>query len=168
MEGKKAITCCVIGHRRVEVTDELRRYLKMTMLKLIANDGVDTFLFGNKGDFDKLCYEAISEIREVYPNVKRVYVRAEFQEISNSYEKYLLTRYEYTCYPVKIAKAGRAVYVERNYEMIEKSDYAIFYFDEAYTVKSGRYPSKSGTRLAYEFAMKKDVEIYNVANKQAF
>ena len=52
--------------------------------------------------------------------------------------------------------------------MIEKSDYAIFYFDEAYTVKSGRYPSKSGTRLAYEFAMKKDVEIYNVANKQAF
>ena len=59
-------------------------------------------------------------------------------------------------------------YVERNYEMIEKSDYAIFYFDEAYTVKSGRYPSKSGTRLAYEFAMKKDVEIYNVANKQAF
>lgn len=51
MEGKKAITCCVIGHRRVEVTDELRCYLKMTILNLIANDGVDTFLFGNKGGF---------------------------------------------------------------------------------------------------------------------
>ena len=38
MQGKKAITCCVIGHRRVEVTDELRRYLKMTILNLIANE----------------------------------------------------------------------------------------------------------------------------------
>lgn len=118
-----------------------------------------------RGDFDKLCYEAISEIREVYPNVKRVYVRAEFEKINESYEKYLLTRYEYTYYPPKIAKAGKAVYIERNCEMIEKSSYAIFYFDEMYTANSSKNSSKSGTRLAYEFAKKKDIIIYNIAGE---
>lgn len=69
-----------------------------------------------------------------------------------------------------MAKAGRASYVERNQEMINKSDFCIFYYDENYLPprrKNSRrdlfdYQPKSGTVVAYEYALKKQTVIFNV------
>ncbi len=60
----------------------------------------------------------------------------------------------------RLWSAGKASYVERNQEMINASDYCIFYYDEnykpprrKYSKRSvGDYPPKSGTALAYEYA----------------
>ena len=67
-------------------------------------------------------------------------------------------------------KAGKASYVERNQEMINKSDYCIVYYDENYLPprrKNSRrdltdYQPKSGTAVAYDYAMKKNRVIINV------
>ena len=67
-------------------------------------------------------------------------------------------------------KAGKASYVERNQEMINKSDYCIVYYDENYLPprrKNSRrditdYQPKSGTAVAYDYAVKKKKEIINV------
>lgn len=85
-------------------------------------------------------------------------MRAEFPDINEDYEKYLLSFYEETYYPKKIVNAGRAVYVERNCEMIEKSGYCIVYYDE----NNSRATGKSGTRLALEFAQKMGRNIINI------
>ena len=90
-----------------------------------------------------------------YPFIKRVYVRAEYPNIDENYKRYLLNDYEETYYPDKIMGAGRAVYVERNYEMIRNSKYCVFYFKNEENSKS----RKSGTKTALDFAFLQKKEI---------
>lgn len=158
-------TCCFFGHREIEETEELRSAVTETIEKLITNESVDTFLFGSGSRFDSLCHELVSKLKEKYPHVKRIYVRAEYPYISESYEKYLLKSYEESYFPEKIIGAGRAAYVERNCEMIDKSKYCVIYYDKNYVpkVRQGRKNDmlnilktrKSGTKPALDFAVKK-------------
>jgi len=67
----------------------------------------------------------------------------------------LLENYEDTYYPEKILGAGKAVYLERNIDMINKSYFCIIYCQEDYLPK-GR---KSGTKIALNYAIKKNKKI---------
>ena len=94
-------------------------------------------------------------LKEKYSHIKRVYIRAEYPRISKNYEKYLLKNYEETYFPKHIVNAGKAVYIERNYEMIDKSDICVVYYIPT---------EKSGTGIAYKYAEIKKKKIINVKN----
>ena len=151
-------TCCFFGHRRITETAELRARLTDSIEKLITREGVDTFLFGSKSRFDELCLESVTELKAKYPHVKRIYVRAEYPFVTDEYNEYLQELYEETIYPERITRAGRAAYVERNREMIDKSKYCVVYYDETYQPKN----RKSGTRIALVCAVKRGKTIINV------
>jgi hypothetical protein len=63
----------------------------------------------------------------------------------------------------RVYSAGKASYVERNQEMIDDSDFCVFYYNENYLPPKRKrtnrdlstYQPKSGTRLAYEYALQK-------------
>ncbi len=152
----KENTCCFIGHKTIKETEKLKAKLNETIEKLIVDKNVDTFLFGSRSRFNSLCQEIVTEIKEKYPHIKRIYVRAEYPVIGEQYEKHLLEFYEQTFFPPEIIKAGRAVYSERNSIMIEKSGICIFYFDDK------NPPQKSGTKTAFHYAQKRDKEIINL------
>ena len=65
-----------------------------------------------------------------------------------------------------------AAYVECNYEMIEKSNYCVIYYDENYMPprrKNSRrdlfdYQPNSGTKRAYDYAVTKNLKILNTKN----
>ena len=40
-------TCCFIGHREINVTDELKEKLRVVIERLIVYENIDTFLFGS-------------------------------------------------------------------------------------------------------------------------
>ena len=145
----KENTCCFFGHRTIYETEELRTKITEAVEGLITDENVDTFLFGSKSEFDRLCLELVTKLKEKYPHVKRIYVRAEFPYISDDYLTYLLKSYDETYYPEKLLGSGRAAYVERNYEMINNSKYCIVYYDEQ-NAPSAR---KSGTRIALDRAI---------------
>lgn len=168
MENK---ACCFIGHRQIKKSTELRENLITLIEDLIINKNVNNFFFGSKSKFDDYCYEIVTELKEKYPHIKRVYVRSAYQHIPDWYEDSLLEHYEDTYFPEHMAKAGRASYVERNQEMINKSDFCIFYYDENYLPPRRKnskrdlfdYQPKSGTGVAYDYAMKKkDKQIFNI------
>ena len=148
-------TCCFFGHRTINETDELRTKLTDVIEKLITDEKVDTFLFGSKSEFDSLCLKLVTGLKEKYPHIKRIYVRAEYPVIGDEYRAYLLKLYDDTYYPEKLIGAGRAVYIERNYEMIERSRFCVVYYDGEGV--SGVH--KSGTGIAFEYAVKKGREI---------
>ena len=152
MESK---TCCFIGHRNVAITNGLQRTLKELIEKLIVQENVETFLFGSKSNFDDLCLLLVSTMKEFYPHIKRIYVRSVYPELSESYLQYLLTLYDETYMPKQAENAGRASYVRRNQEMIDRSDFIVFYYDERYAPKPVR---QSGTKRAYEYAVRKNKE----------
>lgn len=162
-------TACFFGHRSIAETDELKNKLYEALENLILNENVDTFLFGSKSKFDDLCYKVVTELKEKYPHIKRVYVRAEYPYIHDDYKSYLLQSFEDTYYPERMINAGRAAYVERNYEMIDNSSFCVVYYDENYAPPRRRngkrdlldYQPKSGTKVAYDYATKKGRAIIN-------
>ena len=169
--NKKEHTCCFFGHRKINETEELKNNLYKVIENLIVIEKVDTFLFGSKSQFDRLCLKTVTELKEKHPHIKRVYVRSAFQHIPDWYEESLLKLYENTYYPEQIENSGRASYVERNQEMINKSKFCVVYYDENYLPprrKNSRrdlfaYQPKSGTAIAYDYAVKKKKEIINLA-----
>ncbi len=148
-------TCCFFGHRTINETEELKSNLNKTIEKLIVNEKVDTFLFGSKSRFNSLCLELVTDIKEKYPHIKRIYVRAEYPHISDDYKSYLLECYEDTYYPEKIIGSGKAAYVERNYEMINNSRFCIVYYDE----QGAPTTRKSGAKIALDYAIKQGKQI---------
>ena len=136
-------------------TEELRTRIAEVVERLITDEKVDTFLFGSKSQFDSFCLEIVTEMKEKYPHVKRIYVRAGFPYINDDYLRYLLKSYDDTYYPEKLHDAGKAAYVERNFEMINNSKYCIVYYDEQNTPTT----RKSGTKIALDYAIKKGREV---------
>ena len=88
----------------------------------------------------------------------------------DDYKNYLLESYEETYFPEKMRTAGKASYVERNQEMVNKSDFCVVYYDESYLPPRRKnskrdiadYQPESGTKMAYCYAVKKKKKIINV------
>ena len=149
-------TCCFFGHREIKETDELKNRVYKVIEKMIVDEKADTFLFGSRSQFDSLCLSIVTMLKEKYTHIKRVYVRAEFAIISEEYKSYLLKSYDDTFYPESIVGAGKAAYIERNFEMIRNSRYCIVYYDDF-----GTHNRKSGTEIALKYALKQGKEITN-------
>lgn len=152
-------TCCFFGHKAVNETKELKTQLYAVIEKMIIYENIYTFLLGSKSRFNDICCEVLAKIKEKYPHIKRVYVRAEYPNIDDDYREYLLKSYDDTYYPEGIRLSGKAAYVERNCEMINRSRFCIIYYDEVYTLTK----PKSGTKIALDYAIKKGKRIINTA-----
>lgn len=149
--------CCFIGHRKIEINEELINNLSNLIKTLILEKGVYNFLFGSRSDFDSLCYKLVSKLKEKYPYLTRIFVRGEYEYINCNYKNYLLKSFEDTFFPDKVHGAGRLSYVLRNEAMIDKSDYCIFYYKEDYTPIT---KSRSGTKLALDYAKQKKKDVF--------
>ncbi len=163
------LTVCFIGHRRIDGAPELRAKLKETLDMLVA-DGADKFIFGDHSAFNDLCYEAVTALKEQFPQIQRVKLRTNYDEADEYTMQFLLSGYESNLCPKGVSAAGKAAYVARNQAMIRASDVCVFYYSESYqperrreTKRSvGTYQPKSGTRLAYDFAVKQKKKIINL------
>ena len=159
METKKN-ACCVFGLRKITVVAVLKVKLTEIMENLIVSENVGTFFLGSRSQFDSLCCDVLCQLKGKYPHIHRVYVRAEYPVIGPDYEQYLLRWYDETYFPKIAENANRAVYLERNYEMIDKSCVCVVYYNSEYAPKS----RKSGTQIAYNYALKKKKKIINILN----
>jgi len=152
-------TCCFFGHREIDETEELKHRIRETVEKLITEEKIDTFLFGSKSAFDRLCLKIVTELKEKHPHIRRVYVRGEFPVIGEQYTAYLLRLYDDTYYPESVLGAGKAAYVERNMVMIDGSRFCVVYCDDAYAPVN----RKSGTKIALDYAEKRGKIIVNLS-----
>ena len=164
--------CCVIGHRQIDDTADLRQRIYDALLDLIRN-GADTFLFGSRSKFDSICLEIITDIKQRFPHIRRVYVRAEYPNISEDYRRYLLSMYDETYFPENVKRAGRASYVKRNFDMIDKADVCVFYYNESYVPQSKAtemlpHSSVSGTKIAFEYARTQGKKVINLYSEKTW
>lgn len=138
-------TCCFIGHRKIDWTDELEEKVKQIVEDLIVNQNVQTFLFGSRSEFDALCNYVVGLLKEKYPNIKLInFLCKNETSILDCDETQIIETF------------GRSSYIQRNKAMIDESGLCIFFFDEKL------HKTKSGTRIAYEYAKNKTKKIINV------
>ncbi len=161
-------SACFIGHRKINDTPELRERLQSVLQELI-NNGTTNFIFGDHSAFDSLCYELVTELKEKYPEIKRINFRKAYEDTDDYTMQFLIKGYEESICPKGVGNAGRASYVERNQAMIRESDVCIFYYDENYQPSRRKisrrdlfdYQPKSGTAIAYAYAESKKKTIIN-------
>ena len=77
---KEYKVCSFFGHRKIEITEELKQKLKEIVEDLIINHNVLTFLFGSRSDFDYLCHLVVTELKEKYPFILRASSAPEIDE----------------------------------------------------------------------------------------
>lgn len=177
-------TCCFIGHRDAPETEELQEKIREAVERLITEENVIYFLFGSRSSFDSLCHDIVSELQKKYPKIQRIAYtcrhecatlkedKANKERIWSSILKYPVHIRDYDAEYEHKTKycSGRASYVERNQSMINDSDFCIFYFNENHLPPRRKltrshlsdYQPKSGTFLAYKFAVQKKKEIINL------
>lgn len=158
--GIEMKTVCFIGHRKIAVTPELEAKLSSWLLSVIQN-GADTFLFGDHSDFDTLCYEMVTALKQDFPHIRRVHYRKDHAELDEYSKRFFCAGYEESICPKGVERAGRAAYVERNRAMIRDSDVCVFYYDSDYQPtgrkrSDGRTQPKSGTGRAYRYAVERE------------
>lgn len=163
--------CCFIGHRKVKDSGLVKERVEAVVVELLSL-GVKRYLFGSRSEFNDICLSVVSELKKDNPDIVSVYVRSQYPEISDMYKKYLLEGYDETVFPQGMENAGRASYVERNNYMIDNSTVCVFYYDNTYKPNvrkayNNHLPDiqpKSGTKIAFEYAVKKQKEIINAFN----
>ena len=186
MKGK---VCCFIGHRKIDKSVELTQKVRNVINDLIENKGVNTFLFGSRSEFDDLCHSIITELQKNNPQIKRIMYtcRSEYavkkeekKDLEKSWSELLkrnitLKDYDGEMMSDRLWSAGKASYVERNQDMINASDYCVFYYNPQYLPPKRKYSKrdvceyqpKSGTQIAFDYANQrknggKDLMIMNI------
>ena len=166
-------TCSFFGHRKIDVSNDLKTRVKDCIENLIIQYNIQTFLFGSKSNFNDLCHSVVSELKATYPNIKRICytcksegctLESERQKNEKIYSSFLKRKVHLLGYEENFSHktkytAGRASYVERNQAMINNSDFCVFYYNENYVPPT---KTNSGTKLAYEYALRKKKKVINL------
>lgn len=150
--------CSFFGHRHIEISEDLRIKLKTLLEMLIMEHNYTTFYFGGFGEFDDLCWQIITELKQKYWFIKRVYVCEDFKFVDrphkrpawlkeSDYEEFIYLDMDYKGFYKRI--------YFRNCEIIKQSDCVIFYVERF---------ENSNAYKALKFAIIKRVKCINIAN----
>ncbi len=177
-------SCVFLGHRAVDCDEHLKQKIKGVVENLIVYCGTTNFLFGSRSNFVSFCLNIVTELKLKYPHIKRIAYtcnhescileseRTVWQKIYSSYKlnTNLLTVDEEIYYTTR-AISNKASYIQRNFAMIDASYYCVFYYNKEYKPPKRKlskhsilnYQPNSGTKLAYDYAIKKHKKIINVS-----
>ncbi len=145
MDDKKI--CSFFGHRDIEITDKLYATTTAEIMKSVGL-GCRTFYFGGYGDFDDLCYQIVTKIKENHPllDIKRIYCVAQERHLRKPVRYFKRENYEDVIYLMPSFDGWYKSIYFRNCAMIDQSDFVIFYAEER---------QNSGAYKAYKYASKK-------------
>lgn len=180
-----SLKVCFIGHRKITASRALTTRLTQVIVDLIAH-GADTFLFGSRSQFDRLCWGIVTKLKSQFPAIKsvRYHTPHETALASPAAAQRLAkitrhlgvakTRYPYYDMVVASAQPYRQTYIIRNQIMIDASDVCVYYYDQTYQPPrrpTGKhtfrdYQPHSGTALAYQYAKRRHKRIINVCPPQ--
>lgn len=148
-------SCSFFGHRKINILSELLEKLKATVKELIEDGGVSVFYFGGFGEFDDLCWRVVTELKEKYCYIKRVFCLSDRRYLRESkrprwlkdedYEEFIYIELSFDWWYQRI--------YYRNVEIINRSDYIIFYAEER---------EESGAYKALKYANKCKKSIINL------
>lgn len=116
--------CTFFGHR--DCPSSIKGRLREEIKQLIRYQQVDTFYVGTHGNFDRMAYAVLKELRGWYPDIKVYRVLAYLPKLSDiAADRSVL---EDTILLEGIEKAHpRYAIVWRNNRMIDQSEYVIAY-----------------------------------------
>ncbi|MDE6757951.1 MAG: SLOG family protein [Clostridia bacterium] len=147
--------------------------VKARIEKLITEDGADEFIFGSSSTFSDLCYIAVTELKEKYPDIQRYYISM-FSKLGKKYKKQLSESFERCQYPATNREMGRLPHIKVDQLIIDACDLIVTYYDKdevqyykyyeetQITLYNNNTPPMSKTKIALNYAFKNDKEFINL------
>ena len=157
MNASLNYSCSFFGHRELKITKEEVDKLKNEIIRLIEENNCKTFYFGGFGEFDDLCYDIVCELKQTYPDIKRVFCLSDARLLDKTKQPKWLREQSYeqiVYFDLDFSYWYTRIYY-RNCEIIKRSDYVIFYVDES--------KGEGGAYKALKFAKKIKSNYKNVA-----
>lgn len=155
-------SCSVFGHSKIEITKELENNLISTFEMLITKENVKYFYFGGFGEFDDLCWQVVTKLKDKYPKIYRIFCLSDLRHQRKSKRPLWLNDEDYeeiTYLDLSFDYWFTRIYF-RNCEMIDRSDFVVFYVNHS---------ERSGAYKALQYAIKKKRQIINIyTNLQIF
>ena len=146
--------CSFFGHRKIDMTDRLYTVITAEIMKAIEM-GCHTFYFGGYGDFDDICYNIVTKIKDKNTElkIKRIYCVSQERYLYKNTRYFNSENYDEIIYlPPSFEGWYKSIYF-RNCAMIDQSDLIIFYAENK---------ENSGAYKAYKYAKKKNKYIINI------
>jgi uncharacterized phage-like protein YoqJ len=135
--------CTFFGHGDCYDVDVQK--LQCAIEDLILN-GVDTFYVGNQGYFDRIVFECLLQLKEIYHVLRISVVLAYLPTTKSEYDPYL----EYSIYPEGMeAGPPRFAIERRNRWMIDQSNCCLCYINHAWggAYKFARQAKRKGVSI---------------------
>ena len=149
------MTVALIVREQIDVTEELNKRLESIITKLIVNEWASEFLFTDIGEFELSCYDVVSKLKKVFPNIVRKYVSGDCDH--DQYRKgYITELYDEFFWA---DSNERASYELRDRTMVEMCDVLLTYYNLRCEINA-KWTSCTATTVAY--AWKKKKRILNV------
>lgn len=139
------MNCGFFGHG--DTPDTIKPLLKQEIEKLIINKNVDNFYVGNHGNFDRMVYSVLKELKAIYPDIKSNIVLAYMPSKNNGEVLDTLLPEGIETVPKRFAISWR------NKWIVEKSQIIICYINH----------NVGGVAKYVEIAKKKNITIINLA-----
>lgn len=139
--------CCFFGHR--DTPKEIYKPLVSVLTDLIENKNADTFYVGHHGEFDKMVYYALKELKEKYPRIKYNVVLSYILKNPPYFD------YSDSIYPEEVKKTmPRFSILKRNEWMVNNSDIVV-----SYNIRNF-----GGAAKFVAYAKNKNKEVINLAD----
>lgn len=136
-DGMKRKICFMIGHRDTEET--VYPALQRAVRQHVAEYGVNEFVVGRYGQFERLAAHAVRCVKEEYPQVILTLLQPYYAEKPSSIQTDL---FDHIWYPSQMEHVPyRFAIVRANRCAVEHADHLIAYVH--------RTPSQAGALLAY-------------------
>lgn len=150
---------CVFGHWNIDIDEASKQKIYNIFEDYIVNKNVCIFYFGGFGNFDALCHTIITNLKQKYPHIKRIYVCEDYKFIDRPHKRPAWLKKEYyedfVYFHMRYTGFYKRIYF-RNCEIINNSDFCVFYVDE------GR--QHSGALKALQYAKRKKKTLINLFN----
>lgn len=144
----------LFGHR--DFNDEkLRDKIKEMIIKIIKEQGIDTFYVGYNGKFDRFIAKLIYEIKKDFTHVKSYMILSRLNQKFYIYDKMDIDKeFDGTIFPPIEFVYPRFAISKRNEWMIEQAEVVFVYVKNKW----------GGAYNALKYAKRKKKKIINLAN----
>ena len=124
---KEVKSCAFFGHRKIEERSKIKEKVKAFLIEKIENENFRRFYFGGFGEFDDICYEIVTELKQRYSDIKRCFCVVD-EKWLNKKPKWLekIEYEEIISFALAFEWWYKRIYF-RNCAMIDQSDFVVFF-----------------------------------------
>ncbi len=147
-----------LGEKNIEDNQQLKSEIKKLLYKIVEeNESVDFFVCRDEG-FDILVSSVIREARRERDNNNFSHILVLPDNKKNVDNDGMLLKYDKSCIYGSAHRTTRMATVrERNRELIDTTDFTVFYYTHKY----------GSTYCAYRYALKQGKHVVNIAESES-